>query len=70
MIAVKTPRPPSEGSLPGHQERLLNKFPAAMLAQDLPAPFSLSHPDPARAPSLEPTPSPAQVIQLGRSGEL
>ena len=28
------------------------------------------YPDPAGAPSLVPTPSPAQVIQLGRSGEL
>ena len=32
------PRPPSEASLPGHQERHLNEFPAALLSQGLPAP--------------------------------
>ena len=61
MIAVKTPRPPSKESLPGQQ---------VMLSQDLPAPALRARGQAPFSPSLEPTSSPAQVIQLGRSGEL
>ena len=68
VIAVKTQ--------PGNQEKNLHEFPASRPAPDLHAPAikdkekppaSLTHPNTAGAPSLEPTSSPAQVIQLGRS---
>ena len=36
MVAVKTPKPPSEKSLPGHQERRLHEFPASRLARPHP----------------------------------
>ena len=49
---------------PSNQERHVHKDPAARLAQDLPTPSALPYPDTA---ALEPTPSPAQGIKMGRS---
>ena len=68
--SIANPRPPvlAPGLRP-QGEAVLHVLPAAVSTQGKPTPFALPNPGTAGALSLEPTSSPAQVLERGGSWE-